>query len=118
MQSEFCYSCFLRGHKSTVCKNAPGKEWNLNGEKTFKKPEWWDSKIPGPALKQKQKKKVKKCNENELEDAANKKDNLWSENEGNNSSEEDSEGHIVNIKIKKATEKKKVGMNALRVNIK
>ena len=22
-QSEFCYSCYLRGHKSTVCKNAP-----------------------------------------------------------------------------------------------
>ena len=40
----------MRGHKSTVCKNAPGKEWNLNGEKTFKKPEWWDSKIPDPAL--------------------------------------------------------------------
>ena len=35
-QSEFC---FLRGHKSTVCKNKPGGEWNPNGEKTFKKPQ-------------------------------------------------------------------------------
>ena len=61
---------------------------------------------------------MKKCNERELEDAANDKDNLGSENEGNNSSEEDSEGDIVDKKIKKATAKKKVGMNALRVNIK
>ena len=116
-QSEFCYSYFLRGHKSTVCKNAPGGEWNPNGEKTFKKPQWWDSKIPDPALnKQTQKKKMKKCNEKDLEDAANKKEDEGDDNEGSNSSEEDSEANIVDKKVKKATTKKK--QFSLRVNIK
>ena len=25
-QSDYCYSCYIRGYKSNVCKNAPGKE--------------------------------------------------------------------------------------------
>ena len=74
----------------------------------MKKPEWWDSKIPDPALnKQKQKKKVKKCNKSELEDAANEKDNLGSENKGNNSSEEDSEGNIVNKRSRRPQQRRK-----------
>ena len=66
-QADYCYTCFIKGHKSNVCKNAQGKEWNLDCKKSFKKPEWWDDKLPDPAdSKTKKKKKVKKCNKKEL----------------------------------------------------
>merc|ERR1711954_322813 len=113
-QSQHCFACYMRGHKSTVCKNKPGGEYSLNGERTFKKPSWWNSKLTDPALsKQPEKKKVNKCKEEELEEAAHE-----NENEGENCSEEDSEGEIVDKKVKKATSKKKTGIHTIRVNIK
>merc|ERR1711954_501603 len=118
-QSQHCFACYMRGHKSTVCKNKPGGEWNPNGERTFKKPSWWNSKLTDPALsKQPEKKKVKKCKEEELEEADHENENEGENNEGENFSEEDSEGEIMDKKVKKATSKKKTGMNSIRVNIK
>merc|ERR1711954_259989 len=117
-QSQHCFSCYMRGHKSTVCKNKPGGEYNLNGERTFKKPSWWNSKLTDPALsKNPEKKKVKKCKEDELEEAAHENDNEGENNDGENFSEEDSEGEIVDKKVKKTTSKKK-GIHPIRVNIK
>merc|ERR1711954_322570 len=117
-QSQHCFSCYMRGHKSTVCKNKPGGEYNLNGERTFKKPSWWNSKLTDPALsKNPEKKKVKKCKEDELEEAAHENDNEGENNDGENFSEEDSEGEIVDKKVKKTTSKKK-GIHTIRVNIK
>merc|ERR1711954_399238 len=118
-QSEHCFICYFRGHKSTVCRNKPGGEWNPNGEKTFKKPSWWNSKLPDPALsKQSEKKKMKKCKEEELEEAANEKEDKEENNEGENFSEEDSEGDVMDKKVKKAATNKKTGINSIRVNIK
>merc|ERR1711954_70122 len=117
-QSQHCFSCYMRGHKSTVCKNKPGGEYNLNGERTFKKPSWWNSKLTDPALsKNPEKKKVKKCKEDELEEAAHEEENEGENNDGENISEEDSEGEIVDKKVKKTTSKKK-GIHTIRVNIK
>merc|ERR1712081_44001 len=117
-QSEHCFAFYMRGHKSTVCKNKPGGEYNLNGERTFKKPSWWNSKLSDPALsKNTDKKKVKKLKEDELEEAAQEDDNEGENNDGENFSEEDTEGEIVDKKVKKATSKKK-GIHTIRVNIK
>merc|ERR1711954_460100 len=117
-QSQHCFSCYMRGHKSTACKNKPGGEYNLNGERTFKKPSWWNSKLSDPALsKNPEKKKVKKCKEDELEEAAHEDENEGENNDGENFSEEDSEGEIVDKKVKKTTSKKK-GIHTIRVNIK
>merc|ERR1712112_431702 len=94
-QSQHCFACYMRGHKSTVCKNKPGGEYNLNGERT-----------------------VKKCSkEEELEEAAHETENEGENNDGENFSEEDSEGEIVDKKVKKTTSKKK-GIHTIRVNIK
>ena len=61
---------------------------------------------------------MKKCNEKELEEAANEKEDEGDNNEGDNFSEEDSEGDIVDKKVKKAATNKKTGINSIRVNIK
>merc|ERR1711954_46409 len=114
-QSQHCFHCYMRGHKSTACKNKPGGEYNLNGERTFKRPSWWNSKISDPALsKNTEKKKGKKIKEDELEEAANETENEGENNDRENFSEEDSEGEVVDKKVKKATSKQKV----IRVNIK
>merc|ERR1711954_485534 len=103
-QSDYCYTYFLKGHKSNICKNAPGKEWNLDSKKTFTKPEWWDDKPPNPAdSKTIKKKKVKKCTEKELEDALKNKESSESDNNENPSSEEDSKSDVVDKKIKRAS---------------
>merc|ERR1711954_504002 len=118
-QSQHCFSCYMRGHKSTACKNKPGGEYNLNGERTFKKPSWWNSKLSHPALsKNTEKKKVKKLKEDELEEAAHENENEGENNDGENFSEEDSEGEVVDKKVKKATSKQKKGIHTIRVNIK
>merc|ERR1711954_312662 len=89
-QSKHCFHCYMRGHLSTACKNKPGGEYNLNGERKFKKPSWWNSKISDPALsKNTEKKKVKKLKEDELEEAANETEDEGENNDRENFSEEE-----------------------------
>merc|ERR1711954_337706 len=60
-QTDYCFMCYIRGHRSNKCRNASGEIWNPKGERTFNKPDWWEDKIPDPATaKGKQKKKIKK----------------------------------------------------------
>ena len=61
---------------------------------------------------------MKKCKEDELEEAAHEKEDEGDNNEGENFSEEDSKGDIVDKKVKKAATNKKRGINSIRVNIK
>ena len=97
----------MRGNRSNKWRNASGEIWNPEGKRTFNKPDWWDDKIPDPAnSKGKQKKKIKKTTEKELEDAAKQPDSSEVDSEENATSREASEPDIVDRKVKKATSKK------------
>ena len=69
-QKNYCFECYIRGHRSDKCQNKEGGIWNPEGKRKFTKLDWWDNKIPHPATKGKQQKKIKKTKEKELEETA------------------------------------------------